>query len=62
MVLCKQKKFLIAYTPPYTVTEEVPSFVMEIAENIGKIESVKNLEKLLRLRKVNRHHHAQKVD
>ena len=42
------------YAPPYTINEEMLAFVMEIAESLGKIGSVKDLDKLPRLRKVNR--------
>lgn len=44
----------MGYTPQYTITEEMLGLVMEIAENLGKIGSVKNLEKLPRLRKISR--------
>jgi Fic family protein len=44
----------MGYTPPYTITDEMLGIVMDIAERLGKIESVKDLEKLPRLRKVSR--------
>lgn len=44
----------MGYTPPYTITEEMLSLVMEIAEDLGKISNVKNLERLPRLRKISR--------
>ncbi|MDR3186634.1 MAG: Fic family protein [Christensenellaceae bacterium] len=44
----------MGYTPPYTITEEMLAFLMEIAENLGKIRSVNNLESLPRLRKISR--------
>ncbi|MEG1608481.1 MAG: Fic family protein [Clostridia bacterium] len=42
------------YMPPYTTTDEMLGFVMEIAEQLGKIGNVNDLEKLPRLRKVSR--------
>lgn len=42
------------YTPPYEITEEMLEFVSEIMENLGKLSSVNDLEKLPRLRRANR--------
>ena len=42
------------YTPPYGRTEEMLEFVSEIMENLGKLSSVNDLEKLPRLRRANR--------
>ncbi|MEG2675837.1 MAG: Fic family protein, partial [Clostridia bacterium] len=42
------------YMPPYTTTDEMLGLVSEIAEQLGKISSVNDLEKLPRLRKVSR--------
>lgn len=42
------------YTPPYEITEEMLEFVSEIMENLGKLSSVNDLERLPRLRRANR--------
>lgn len=42
------------YTPPYEITEEMLELVSEIMENLGKLSSVNDLEKLPRLRRANR--------
>ncbi len=42
------------YAPPYEITEEMLEFVSEIMENLGKLSSVNDLEKLPRLRRANR--------
>lgn len=44
----------MAYTPPYTITDDMLDMVMKIAENLGRIDNVKDLEKLPKLRKVSR--------
>lgn len=42
------------YTPPYEITEKMLELVSEIMENLGKLSSVNELEKLPRLRRANR--------
>ncbi len=42
------------YIPPYEITDEMLELVSEIMENLGKLSGVSELEKLPRLRKVNR--------
>ena len=42
------------YIPPYEITDEMLELVSEIMENLGKLFGVSELEKLPRLRRVNR--------
>ncbi len=42
------------YIPPYEINEEILALVTKISENLGKISNVHELEKLPRLRRVNR--------
>lgn len=42
------------YIPPYDITEEMLEFASEITENLGKMNNIHELERLPRLRKVNR--------
>ena len=42
------------YIPHYEITDEMLELVSEIMENLGKLSGVNVLEKLPRLRKVNR--------
>lgn len=42
------------YIPPYDITEDMLEFAAEITENLGKLHNVNDLERLPRLRKVNR--------
>ncbi len=42
------------YIPPYDITEDMLELAAEITENLGKLHNVNDLERLPRLRKVNR--------
>ena len=42
------------YIPPYEITDEMLELVSEIMENLGKLSSVNELEKLPRLRRSSR--------
>lgn len=42
------------YIPPYEITDEMLELASQIMENLGKLNSVKELEKLPRLRRVSR--------
>ncbi len=42
------------YIPPYEITDEMLEFVSQIMENLGKLHSVNEFEKLPRLRRVSR--------
>lgn len=42
------------YIPPYEITDEMLNLVTQIMENLGKLSSVNEFEKLPRLRRVNR--------
>ena len=42
------------YLPPYDITEEMLDLTSAIAEDLGRLGNVTDLEKLPRLRKVNR--------
>ena len=42
------------YIPPYEITDEMLELVSEIMENLGKLSGVNQLEKMPRLRRVNR--------
>ena len=42
------------YQPPFTITNEILSYVSSISEKIGKITTINNLESKPHLRKNNR--------
>ena len=42
------------YIPPYDLTDEMLDLTAQIMEKIGRLDSVNNLERLPRLRKVSR--------
>ena len=42
------------YVPPYDITEEMLELTSEITEDLGKRSNVNDLERLPRLRRVNR--------
>ena len=43
-----------AYTPPFTITNEIVSYVSSISEKVGRITATSNLETKPHLRKNNR--------
>ena len=42
------------YVPPYEITDEMLRLISDIMENLGRLSGVNELEKLPRLRRVNR--------
>ena len=42
------------YIPPYDITDEMLELTFEIAEDLGRLNNVDELQRLPRLRKVNR--------
>ena len=46
--------FVGAYTPPFTITNEIVSYVSSISEKVGRITATSNLETKPHLRKNNR--------
>ena len=46
--------FVGAYTPPFTITNEIVSYVSSISEKVGRITATSSLETKPHLRKNNR--------
>lgn len=56
-IISKDKRSLVMeqkYIPPYEITDEMLELVSQIMENLGKLSSVNQLEKLPRLRRTSR--------
>jgi Fic family protein len=49
-----EKNMTKPYTPPFTITATIISLIAEISQMIGRLSSLKEASKLLRLRRINR--------